>query len=196
MALIETIGMRQRILQEAARLFMRSGFSAISMREISEACGITKAALYYHFKDKEDLIVAILNENLASIGRLIDISLVAESSARGRLSLFMRSVFAQPVEERAAIRLASQEMANLSPAARTGFGRLYQETFLGPLAGILAEGMRSGELRLADPHQAVWVLLGMMYPFFYPNPERQTDLDAAIDLMITIFFDGMTHNDH
>ena len=195
MALIETIGMRQRILHEAARLFTRSGFSAISMREISEACGITKAALYYHFKDKEDLIVAILSENLTEIGLLIDTCQTTESSARGRLSLFMRSVFALPVEDRAAIRLASQEMANLSPEARSGFGRLYQEKFLAPLAGILAEGMRAGELRLADPHQVVWVLLGIMYPFFYPNRERQMDLDAAIDLMITVFFDGMTRND-
>ena len=195
MALIETVGMRQRILHEASLLFTRSGYSAISMREISKACGITKAALYYHFIDKEDLIVAILTENLAEIGRLIRVCRETENSARGRLTAFMRAVFAEPVEQRAAIRLASQEMPNLSPQARVDFGQLYQNDFLGPLAEMLAEGMRAGELRLADPHQLVWVLLGMMYPFFYPNPERQSGLDEVIDLMIVVFFDGISHRD-
>jgi AcrR family transcriptional regulator len=195
MVLIETLGMRQRILQEAARLFTRSGYSAISMREISQACGITKAALYYHFKDKEALIVAIMSDNLTEIGRLISSCRASQSDARGRLTAFMRAVFAQPVEQRAAIRLASQEMSNLSPEARTGFGKLYQDTFIGPLAEILSEGMRSGELRLGDPHQAVWVLLGMMYPFFYPNQVRQADLNSAVDLMVAVFFDGIINHD-
>jgi len=40
--------------------FHHSGYSAISIREIAQSCGITKAGLYYHFKDKEALIIAIM----------------------------------------------------------------------------------------------------------------------------------------
>ena len=196
MALIETTGMRQTILHEAARLFTRSGYNAVSMREIAEACGgITKAALYYHFKDKEDLMVAILSDYLAEMGRLIGECRAAEHTARGRLSRFIRAIFAQPIEYRAIIRLASQEMPNLSPQARTGFGLIYQQKFIGPLAEIIGEGMQNGELHPANSHQAVWLLLGMMYPFFYPSQERTIDLEAVIDLMITVFFDGIAAHD-
>jgi AcrR family transcriptional regulator len=195
MTLIEITGMRRRILYEASLLFTRCGYSAISMREIAEACGITKAALYYHFKDKEGLILAILSENLDEMGRIIRIARESDPSARRRLTAFIRAVFALPVEQRSGIRLASQEMSNLSPQARASFGQTYQAVFIGPLAEILAEGMQAGELRQADPHQLVWLLLGLMYPFFYPNPERQTGLEAVIDLMITVFFDGITRNE-
>lgn len=191
MTLIEAISMRQRILQEATRLFARSGYSAISMREISEACGITKAALYYHFTDKEDLIVAIFTANLAEMSRLLETCRAAHSTTRARLTAFMRAIFAQPVEKRAIIRLASQEMPNLSAQVRLDFGRTYHDRFIGPLAGLLEEGMQDGELRPADSHQAVWVLLGMMYPFFYPGQERPANLESAISLMTTVFFDGM-----
>ena len=199
MAQIETpdipSGMRERILSEATQLFTRSGYNAISMREIATACGITKAGLYYHFNDKEALIVAIMTGYLTEIARLIRTCRAASSNARGRLTAFIRGVFAQPAAKRAIIRLASQEMSNLSPQARTGFNQRYQEDFIGPLEELLSEGMQSGELRLADSHQLVWVLLGMMYPFFYPGQDRFDQLEEGITLIISTFFDGIARHD-
>lgn len=188
-------GMRQRILQEATLLFTRSGYNAISMREIAQACGITKAGLYYHFKDKEALIIAIMTDYLGEIGRLIRNCRATSPSARGRLAAFIRAVFAQPVEKRAIIRLANQEMPNLSAQARSGFKLLYQDEFIGALAEILADGMQGGELRPASSHQLVWVLLGMMYPFFYPGQERPLHLDEGLELIISTFFDGIARHD-
>lgn len=47
--------MRQQIVEVAVTLFSRRGYAATSMREIAESAGTTKAALYYHFEDKEAL---------------------------------------------------------------------------------------------------------------------------------------------
>jgi AcrR family transcriptional regulator len=46
---------RARILDTAQDLFIDKGYEKISLREIAEAVGITKAALYYYFPTKEDL---------------------------------------------------------------------------------------------------------------------------------------------
>ncbi|MCU1485633.1 MAG: transcriptional regulator, TetR family [Actinomycetia bacterium] len=51
---------RQRILDAAAELFVERGYEATSLREIAERVGVTKAALYYHFPGKEDLLRALL----------------------------------------------------------------------------------------------------------------------------------------
>ena len=58
---------RERIIAEATRLFVAFGYHRISMREIAEATGISKAGLYYHFRDKEELILEILHSNLVEI---------------------------------------------------------------------------------------------------------------------------------
>ena len=196
MSLTEATSMRQRILREATRLFTHSGYNAVSMREIAAACdGITKAALYYHFTDKEDLMVAILTEYLEGMSIIIASCRAAAPDARTRLTTFMQIIFAQPPEQRAIIRLGTQELANLSAQTRLNFGQLYQEAFIDPLIAIIAEGMSSGELRPADSHQTVWLLLGMMYPFFYPSQERQLDLEAVMNLMIRVFFDGLAARD-
>ncbi|MEV6526725.1 helix-turn-helix domain-containing protein [Longispora sp. NPDC051575] len=59
---------RERIMVEALDLFAERGYGETSLREIAERIGITKAAVYYHFKTKDD----ILNGLLDSMGQQID----------------------------------------------------------------------------------------------------------------------------
>lgn len=53
-------GARQRVLRAAARLFAERGYDAVSVREIVEAAGLTKPAMYYHFGSKEGVAQAIV----------------------------------------------------------------------------------------------------------------------------------------
>ena len=71
-SMADTADSRAAILEAAKLLFMQEGFRGISMRQIAEAVGVTKAALYYHFKDKEELFVAIVERYLVAMSILID----------------------------------------------------------------------------------------------------------------------------
>jgi AcrR family transcriptional regulator len=54
------INRRDEIVDAAAQLFLRKGYNATSVREISDSVGVTEAALYYHFKDgKRELLGAV-----------------------------------------------------------------------------------------------------------------------------------------
>jgi AcrR family transcriptional regulator len=50
---------RERILDAALDLFIEKGFDKTSLREIAGQLGVTKAALYYHFASKEDILMAL-----------------------------------------------------------------------------------------------------------------------------------------
>jgi AcrR family transcriptional regulator len=50
---------RQRILDVALDLFTEQGFDGTSLRQIAEQLGVTKAALYYHFESKDDILMAL-----------------------------------------------------------------------------------------------------------------------------------------
>ena len=184
--------LRERVLAEATHLFVTHGYNGISMREIAEAVGVSKAGLYYHFKDKQDLFLAILADNLISIGQLVQQAPSTGTSSREQIGQLVRSLFAQPAEQRAVIRLASLEMAHLAPEARAAFGRDYEAQFIGRIAAILQAGVASGELRPIDPRATTWLLLGMMYPFFTPNPNYDRIPEPMIELLLTVFFDGTT----
>jgi AcrR family transcriptional regulator len=50
---------RDRILDVALDLFTEQGFDGTSLRQIAEKLGVTKAALYYHFESKDDILMAL-----------------------------------------------------------------------------------------------------------------------------------------
>ncbi|HEV7625017.1 MAG TPA: helix-turn-helix domain-containing protein [Streptomyces sp.] len=53
---------RQRIQDVALELFAQRGYEKTSLREIAEHLDVTKAALYYHFKSKEDIVVSLFED--------------------------------------------------------------------------------------------------------------------------------------
>jgi AcrR family transcriptional regulator len=59
---------RERILDIALELFTEQGYEATSLRDIAERLGTTKAALYYHFARKEDILLE-LHLRLHALGR-------------------------------------------------------------------------------------------------------------------------------
>ncbi len=54
-----TTSTRQRILDTAIELFTEQGYDGTSLREIAERVGVTKAALYYHFASKSEIVTAL-----------------------------------------------------------------------------------------------------------------------------------------
>jgi AcrR family transcriptional regulator len=54
--------MRERILEESVKLFLRKGFSGASIKDITEAVNLSKGSLYWHFKSKNDLLEAIIGQ--------------------------------------------------------------------------------------------------------------------------------------
>ncbi|MFD9722471.1 TetR/AcrR family transcriptional regulator [Streptomyces sp. NPDC059072] len=62
---------RQRIQDVALELFAEQGYEKTSLREIAERLDVTKAALYYHFKTKEDIIISLFEDVTRPIDELI-----------------------------------------------------------------------------------------------------------------------------
>ncbi|MET8769176.1 helix-turn-helix domain-containing protein [Streptomyces sp. NPDC004658] len=63
---------RQRIQDVALELFAEQGYEKTSLREIAERLDVTKAALYYHFKTKEEIIVSLFADLTQPIEDLIE----------------------------------------------------------------------------------------------------------------------------
>jgi len=63
---------RATILRTAMRRFVEQGYDRTSLREIAEEVGVTKAALYYHFRTKDDLVRAAMEDFTAELDALVD----------------------------------------------------------------------------------------------------------------------------
>ena len=93
---------RERILDVALELFNEQGYEQTSLREIAERVGVTKAALYYHFERKEDILLelhlrvhALGREAFAQLAALDDGPQIATAWA-GLLDSFIEQIVSNP----------------------------------------------------------------------------------------------------
>jgi len=63
---------REQIRTVALDLFAEQGYDRSSLREIAERLGVTKAAVYYHFKTKEEILVSLIEDFLARVDDIVD----------------------------------------------------------------------------------------------------------------------------
>lgn len=80
---------RQRVLEAARELFLERGYAGTSIRDIAEHLEMTKAALYYHFPAKEDLLREVVSPVAVELGACVR---AAESGTEARRSLLRRTV--------------------------------------------------------------------------------------------------------
>ena len=63
---------RRQILAAAAARFWSLGYHQVGMADVATAVGIAPSALYRHVRGKEELLLAILDEHLTRIERLVE----------------------------------------------------------------------------------------------------------------------------
>jgi AcrR family transcriptional regulator len=62
---------RSRIQAVALELFLEQGYERTSLREIADRLGVSKAALYYHFPTKEDIVGSLIDDRRAALDNLV-----------------------------------------------------------------------------------------------------------------------------
>src|SRR5438067_11036398 len=103
-------GTRSRIQEVALELFTEQGYEATSLREVAERLGVTKAALYYHFKSKEDIVRSFTEDYRAELDTVIAWGASQPPSPESRAEILAR--YADIVSRRLdAIRFMEQNQA-------------------------------------------------------------------------------------
>ncbi|HET9897759.1 MAG TPA: TetR/AcrR family transcriptional regulator [Streptosporangiaceae bacterium] len=85
-------GTRARIQQVAVELFTEHGYEGTSLREIAERLDVTKAALYYHFKSKEDIVTSLVEDYSHKMDQLIAWGREQPRTAQARREIMSRYV--------------------------------------------------------------------------------------------------------
>jgi AcrR family transcriptional regulator len=157
------------ILDAAAAVFMKLGFSASSLDDISDSYGATKGIIYYHFRSKTALFFAVQRRAMELTRAAIEPAASAEGPAAKRLydmalahTLLMMDhldylrVAAQGLEMQLSGRTTEEERTELKRivAMRDNNERLY--------LAVLEQGLASREFRSMDVRIAVKPLLGAL----------------------------------
>lgn len=143
--------LKARILIAATHAFAERGYGATSVREVVEAVGCTKPALYYYFPSKAELFVAVLARPHAEYAALLQQIAATPGPLRPRLTALFSELLAAVDRDPTPMRLVLT--AHLRPERGQPTFDLHaaHEQALGVMAGMIAEGVASGEVRADVP---------------------------------------------
>lgn len=161
---------RTRILQEAAKLFTEKGYEATSVQDIAQALGLSKAALYHHFRSKEEILYAISLLALEGLVAAGEKALNVEDPKEA-LCRFMEAHARYFAENRPFFVAMLQGIQSLSPEHRAETVRL-RDRHEANLRAILKRGMAAGVFREVDvalAGRAVLSMLNWMIRWFRPE---------------------------
>lgn len=148
------------IRKAALRLFARSGYAAVSMREIAGEVGVRAGALYLYTPDKQTLLFDLMREHLQDL--LAAWHLVGHHDAPlDRLKSFVCFHIDYHIDRRDEVFLAYMELRNLSEEnfdAIQNLRRAYERE----LEEILNAGQTSGSFDLADVRVMTMAIIAMV----------------------------------
>lgn len=158
---------RRRILEAARKRFRHYGIKKTTMQEIAQDAGVAVGTLYLYFKDKDDLVVAGIEDFVARHRRQAEEILAAPGPVGDRLRRYLVARFRASEETRKSARHAAELVRAV---LRVQPNRLWEEAEMMReiLGRLLRLGIEAGEFQLDDPEQDAKVLL-FAVAIFFPN---------------------------
>jgi len=162
---------RERILEEAVKLFYERGFSGTTLDDIAGKLGVTKPFIYTHFRSKVELLEAICRPTIEM--SLEAIATAAQQPGTASERLFRGVVdFSKVVLQRQGnIAVFFREEKNLSEAGLAEINAL-RKRFDRVLSELLEQGAEAGEFMVADVRVAALAIGGMVswaYTWYQPG---------------------------
>ncbi len=182
------------IIAVARQIFFEKGYEKATTREISERAGISKAALYYHFKSKEDILFAIVNQ--ASDELINNMKRALAKNQQEGLAVkegiaaisceYLRTFFANLDS----IKILLHDIEYLRPELKEII-RQKEKQNVHQLREYVVGLQKSGRLKGHNPTALTFILIGMMHwLYFWFDAQGELSLDDMNEIIADVFVNG------
>jgi len=181
---------RERITKMATKIFAEKGYHAGTLDDVARQLDVTRASLYYHVKNKEDLLKDICNNFMKVALKNSKEILNSDLSSREKLQEFIRDqVIAAATRKELFIVMFEQASALNNKTYKKL--KIQMRDYDQILIEILEKGVKEGIFKINDIRLASFLILGACfwtYRWFYSGG-RSTPEQIA-DEVLTLFENG------
>lgn len=175
---------RRQLVDCAQELFFSKGFEETSMTEILEAAGISKGGFYHHFKSKDELLFAVLENLTAQIAVAITAIVQDESTSpkdRMLTILSMEGAFFKEANFAAQLEMIGVMNQDKNLGLSNRLNRMIHDVTAPIFADIIREGQKDGSLAVSDADAAASLIiyLGRWYHTALTDTYRARHTDGA-----------------
>ena len=158
---------KEAILKAAANLFAERGFNETSMAELAKVTGVAQGTIFYHFNNKEELFLTVLDDFKTSITQEFENHIKEKNfmtgleKVEGALNFYL--YLAGSMEERFRIlhRHHAYELARINPVCRVHLESIYS-CLVDIFEKAILLGQKDGSIREMDARKAALIIYTMV----------------------------------
>jgi AcrR family transcriptional regulator len=180
---------RQQIVDAAWRCAARKGFRATTVDDVCAEAGVSKGAFYIYFQQKQDLLLALLDEESEFYDELIERLSAADAKGLARLRLFTKAV-AERSSDPARVQVNADLWAAMltEPAVKERFAAAVQRR-RERLRRWVEEAVGAGEMTTIPANAFASILLALtdglvLHGNLQPSAFRWTNIQSALDVLL------------
>lgn len=163
---MKTKDTRSQIIEVAQDLIQRVGVNAMSYRDISEAIGIRKAGVHYHFQTKDELLSTLLESYSASVLKRLDEIFSTSETPEAKLRLYcalFETTMSNGNQDKICLGgIVGAEIKSLNPDLTQQLNSFYYMNESG-ITKILIEGQQKGDFNFSgDAHAMACLIFSML----------------------------------
>ena len=159
---------KDRILDAAEQLFADKGFDGTKVQEIATSAGVNKAMLYYYFKDKDELLIAVIGRIIGGIRDAIPRYFDREENAAQNIEHFLDFYIEYLADNSSFVRLMAWEM--LSARHVQAIAKDYIIPVFSLMRERITEAIAKGWIRDVSPEHTVFSVVGMNVFYIVASP--------------------------
>jgi TetR/AcrR family transcriptional regulator, fatty acid metabolism regulator protein len=185
-----------KIMEALKVLLEQKEFASITIAELAQTAGVTEGLIYKYFKDKRDVLHAVLSDYVETFIDLMESELHTVQGALNKLRRTIRTHIGMYAHNRVFSRILLVEVRNHPDYFQSAAYKTVQR-YTRLIKGIIEEGRHEGSIRNDIPTEAIRLLiLGGIEHTCLPSVLFQSKLnpEESADHLCKLVFRGITHH--
>lgn len=182
---------KKEIIKTATVLFYEQGYDNTPTRELARAAELSNAGIYYHFKDKEDILFHILSDSVQRLRDALVSAINPGNDPEQNLRQIIENLLRMVSDSKREIGLLIKESQRLNPEQIETIDNTSNDA-LKLVQNEIERLKEQGKLKDIDTKIAAFSIIAMTnWSFYWFNVDGPLGIPEVATEMATLFFDGI-----
>lgn len=186
----KSIQKKQYILEKARSVFMEKGFKSVTMKDIVEACEISRGGLYLYFGSTEEILLEVLRADADEVDDVFTNRITEDDTAADILTLFLKEQKKELLRKKNSLTVAIYEYFFIHKAEKNNMLRKQFDAGVKVIEKLIGAGIASGEFYCENPKGAasniMYVLEGLKI-----NSQTMGITEEMVDEQLLYIMEGL-----
>ena len=186
----KSVQKKQFILDTARKVFVEKGYKNVTMKDIVEACEISRGGLYLYFNSTEEILLALLQQEADETDDVFTRSITEEDSAADILTLFLKEQKKELLRKKNNLMMAVYEYSFAKKDKKNSMLKKQFEAGAKVIEKLIESGIASGEFYCENPkgtaNNIMYVLEGMKI-----NSQTMGITESMVDEQLLYIMEGL-----